>query len=120
MPIYQNVGIKPGAAEFADPSNPVGPNVLVFRSAINRVNTKVGQEAFSKMEVSLTRPFATQCPDTCASIVLNESVKLVINVRQGVDPAELREELNRVTDKAIADYALRSGLVPPASASFSE
>lgn len=118
MPTYQNIDVSRGNSSFADISNPAGPNMAHFKSAVNNVQA-VGQAVqFARMDVSLVRPFIVTCGESCDRTFLNESAKITLNLKVGEDPTELVTEVKRLLDIAIADYGFDRGLVPPASATL--
>lgn len=117
---YQQTELKIGSATFADKSNEVEPTLVNFRSRVNRVNTKVGQQQFVKYEVGIVSPFVPDCTETCSQTVMNESIKISVNIRKGGDASALQAECLRLMTAAVNNYGLDQGLVPPASATFEE
>lgn len=115
---YQNIGFEAQKSIFADvQSNIAGPNTIVFVNSDK--NAPVAGGARVKMvsgHITVNEPFTVGEPG--AQTTLNASVKLQWNCQYKGSLTALRAEMNRVLDKAIADYNLTSGLVPPVYATF--
>lgn len=120
---YYNTGFAAGKSSFTDVDNQKASglvNASAFASKTANVTTSNGVQPMATGEVTFTQPFLVTGPAGTQGIPLNEFIGLRFNVRTGNTAAltALRTEVLRLFDKAVADYALAAGIVPPVSASF--
>lgn len=113
---YQNTGFNTGTSTFVD----VNQNYeITFAS--RKVAAKVGAFSVPMVKAAATlraSSEATACGSECPLPIV-ESVKIEFSVTQGAASLEaLRAELTRLVDKAISDFHLTDGLVPPVFAAF--
>lgn len=113
---YQNTGFNTGTSTFVD----INQNYEVTYAS-RKVAAKVGAFTVPMVKAAATlraSTEATACGSECP-LPITESVKIEFSVVQGADSFEsLRIELMRLVDKAISDYHLTNGLVPPVYAAF--
>lgn len=121
---YQNIAFKSGSSTFADPSNNVSPSVVTFNNQVRTRSRKGAADvAFVAGNVALQVPFFSSDCDGCTGEILTKSLDVRFNVPMAsaaADLAALRTEVNRVFDKAIAEYNMTKGMVPPVQATFPE
>lgn len=117
---YQNIGFAADKASFIDAvTNTAGANSLIFANSVKQAPLAGGAKS-PMVSGSLTVNIPTSVTVDQAVTVLNESLKIQWNFSRGTTASltALRAEMNRVLDKAIADYNLTMGLVPPVYADF--
>lgn len=118
---YQNVAFTRDAATFVEVDNQKLEEVKFTNQPvtahISGLPVKMFRGNVSYRREAETTPCGQDCP-----VTFIESVNLGFSVRLGNINAlsELRQELNRLVDDAVADYALTQGLVPPVYANFTQ
>lgn len=121
---YQNTAFKSGSSTFADPSNNVSPSVATFNNQVRTRSRKGAPDInFVAGNVGLQVPFFSSDCDGCTGEILTKALDIRFNVPMATaaaDLAALRAEVNRLFDKAIAEYNMTKGMVPPVQATFPE
>lgn len=121
---YQNTAFKSGSSTFADPTNNVSPSVATFNNQVRTRSRKGAPDInFVVGNVGLQVPFFSNDCDGCTGEILTKALDIRFNVPMATaaaDLAALRAEVNRLFDKAIAEYNMTKGMVPPVQATFPE
>lgn len=117
---YLNTGFNTGTSSFTDLTSPLSTEaVFTARS----VKASVGGSTVPMVRGTLALRSAsaiTTCEASCPLEII-ESVKVEFNVERGAANLNaLRAEVDRLFDKAAADYGFTAGHVPPPQATFSE
>lgn len=118
MTQYQNVAFERNRSSFIDTATTTEATFTSKAVAANISGTIVPMvrgELAVRRETQASASCGVDCPP-----VIGEAVKLSFTVEQGAaNLSALRAEMNRLFDKAEADYNLTKGLVPPVYATFS-
>lgn len=119
MTQYQNVAFERNRSAFIDTATTTEATFTARPVTANINGTNVPMvrgELALRRETLAGASCGVYCPP-----VIGEMVKLSFSVEQGAASlGALRTEMNRLFDKAVSDYNLTKGLVPPVYATFSE
>lgn len=115
---YQNTAFNGSKSTFVD----VNQNREVTFSS-RRVSTTVAGEPLRFIKAGIVlrgEAEAPVCGNECGLKIV-ESISLDLNILDGAERLQgLRDELNRLLDKAISEYNFAKGLTPPVYADFTK
>lgn len=104
--------------------DPVLGRTVTFNTKTSSVRLKSTSVDVVNLTARLNQPTPVGAPacDPCSSDSVVQSAELKINVVKGdlVSITAYRKALNELVDQAIANYQFAFGLVPPASAVFTD
>lgn len=118
---YQNVAFTRDAATFVEVENPKLEEVKFSNSPVSA--TIMGQKVqMFRGSVSYRREAeTTNCGEDCpVTFVESASLSFSVKLNDATALAELRTELDRLVDDALANHSLTKGLVPPVYATFAQ
>lgn len=115
---YVNTSRTNADATFVRVAPLLDGSVVVFKSKKTSISKGQVAATFVAASVRLDQPVSITACETACPVEFTESMNLSFNVRAGTPLTTLKTELLRLVDKAVDDYNLSNGLVPPTHASF--
>lgn len=119
--LYQAVDAVHGNILFVNPANGNQARFMGKSTKVTLPSKAAVQVVSQDILYTTVKDVTSEC-SPCATDTVNNSVRIKATFIHG-DTASLdamRVEINRLLDKAIADYNFAKGFVPPASATLGE
>lgn len=120
---YTNAIRTKDLSEFARVEPSFDGTLVTFsaKTATPNIGGVVVPMVHGKVRLAVPTAVNVPCDSSACGPVVTEAITLDFNVQRGGENlSQLRDEVVRLVDLAIADYQFANGLVPPTNAEFSE
>lgn len=119
--MYQTTVNSPGSITLVNPQSNAEARFVGKTTKVTLPSKASAQVVTQELLYTVPKSLENEC-SPCGTEVINNSLRLKLNFIRGdaTAIAAMRTEVNRLLDKALADYYFADGFVPPISSNFAE